>query len=541
MAAVHRYVNNSTTTSGDGTTNAEGAGGSNAYISLSAWEAAEQADLVTATDTHTVHCSQGTSGSSLVDNACDINGWTCNTSYFVTVRGHDSSSPDQTNAGYGRNTTGIFDAANYFTIDNATFNRLILTEASLVIENMQFYVASGGTRRCITTNSAFALDITIRGNIFHSVSASGSNLGIHFDNGGTGVHQIYNNTFNGFTQAAIYVDHPRDVLIYNNTIYDCGVGIQAAANQTGNLTVKNNAIFNSGTADFTDAGSGTHTLDYNATDYPTDGGFDEIRGANGIDLDDDAGGEWVASFVAHGSANFKVKDASAPIYDVAVPNSADSNVPTTDIIGTTRSTYDIGAFESVVTSTEITTSSPQALAITEHTAVALPTTQVAGTVQALTIAEYAATTQFDAVVAGAVQTLTISEQAASLNYALTIEANTPQALEIVEIGAGVVAAGAAFTSNVQSLALKTFRANLQLPQVEEPFGPYRHGIWAGDEETKKSDDPMNLKSPSGVQDKNLNVPNGLKAKVGGVAKATKPGKSKMGGRAQRSKGKNKGR
>jgi|TARA_R110000751_G_scaffold81296_2_gene163970 hypothetical protein len=128
------------------------------------------------------------------------------------------------------------------------------------------------------------------------------------------------------------------------------------------------------------------------------------------------------------------------------------------------------------------------------------------------------------------------------HYARTIQTNAPHALEVVEIGAGVVRVGAAaFTTNVQSLSINTFRANLQLPQVAEPFGPYRHGIWAGDEETKKSDDPMNLKSPSGVQDKNLNVPNGLKAKVGGVAKATKPGKSKMGGRAQRSKGKNKGR
>jgi len=342
MAAVHRYVNNSVAGSGDGTTNGEGSGGTNAYIDLATWEAAEQTNLVTATDTHTVHCSMGSTTSTL-DDGCTIVGWTCSATYFVTVRGHDADSPDQTNSGSGRNTTGLLDQVNYFTVNNGSFTQIELREASIVIENLQIVSSrSGGSNRGITTNSAFTNEPVIRGNIF-TETAGTSGTGIYLDNiFSSSTAHIYNNVFYGFNRAALFLDTAGAVNIYNNTMYDCDEALEIASSQSGTVTCKNNAMVNSGTTDMSDAGSATLDFDYNATDDPASGTGDP-RGTNGQDFNDDTA-LWDAAFTARGSSDFRIASTASLLYGTGISNASDANVPTTDILGELRTVWDIGAF-----------------------------------------------------------------------------------------------------------------------------------------------------------------------------------------------------
>lgn len=85
MALVTRYVNTASS-GGDGTTNGE-AGATAAYASLSAWEAAEQTDLVGATDQHEVLCSTG-SGTASDSSDVTVAGWTTSSTYYVVVKGN---------------------------------------------------------------------------------------------------------------------------------------------------------------------------------------------------------------------------------------------------------------------------------------------------------------------------------------------------------------------------------------------------------------------------------------------------------------------
>ena len=86
MAEVKRYVNRASSAGGDGTTNGT-AGATRAYYTLNEWEAAEQTDLVTDTDTHLVECT-GTLGTQDTTNVY-IDGWTTGASNDITINGLD--------------------------------------------------------------------------------------------------------------------------------------------------------------------------------------------------------------------------------------------------------------------------------------------------------------------------------------------------------------------------------------------------------------------------------------------------------------------
>ena len=82
MAALDRYVNTASTSGGTGITNAT-TGTDRAYASLSEAEAAEQTNLVSATDTLTIHCSGSTADTTIAV----FLGWTCDTTYRCTIAG----------------------------------------------------------------------------------------------------------------------------------------------------------------------------------------------------------------------------------------------------------------------------------------------------------------------------------------------------------------------------------------------------------------------------------------------------------------------
>jgi hypothetical protein len=89
MATVTRYINTASS-GGDGTTNGE-SGATAAYASMSAWEAAEQKNLTTASEQHVVNCSVG-SGSAADTTAVIVTGWTTDSGDYITIQANASQS-----------------------------------------------------------------------------------------------------------------------------------------------------------------------------------------------------------------------------------------------------------------------------------------------------------------------------------------------------------------------------------------------------------------------------------------------------------------
>ena len=83
MALITRYVNTGSTSGGDGTTN-DTTGANRAYVSLSAAEAAEQTDLVSAGDSIEILCSGSTHDTTIVT----FSGCTTGASNTITVKTH---------------------------------------------------------------------------------------------------------------------------------------------------------------------------------------------------------------------------------------------------------------------------------------------------------------------------------------------------------------------------------------------------------------------------------------------------------------------
>ena len=236
---------------------------------------------------------------------------------------------------------GVWDD-NAYTIfnDDANGEQVDMREEHTVWENIQFEVkqTSTNTRHGmgIYVQAAGNLN-TIKNCIFKgNCTSTGAAYGIQINDADANVN-IYNTIVYDFESATdphtdfrgINIVASTAVNIWNSTIEGCNIGIN------GVFTIKNSAVFNNA-----DDFNGTPTADYNATDD------DDDRGTNGVDLNENASGEWTASFTNYGTNTYSVKDASAPIYNVGTDDPGGAAQDGDDITGFARtSTWDIGAFE----------------------------------------------------------------------------------------------------------------------------------------------------------------------------------------------------
>jgi len=313
MALVTRYINTASSAGGDGTTNGT-TGANRAYVSMAEWEAAENTDLVTATDTHIVYCS----GTAADTSNCDNSGWTTDATYFVTISGNPSS-------GTGYNDTGIY-STSFYRLDPASGHTFTCRSAadSWVVEKLQLrqtdgnrrvFEAQNGTddwtiRKCIIRGEGektikSRLDWIIQNNVIDGRGVG--KIGISCEGG---ANLIYNNVITGFTDTGI--------------------------NANGNaITSKNNAVFNNAD-DFRNIGSAT--VDYNASD--------DLDGTNAVNIS-----PWADAFTDYTTYDYSPKDASSVLVGAGIGSATDSNVPTEDLTGTIRSTSapSIGAIEFVAT------------------------------------------------------------------------------------------------------------------------------------------------------------------------------------------------
>lgn len=313
MAVITRYVNTASS-GGDGTTNAT-SGAQAAYASLNSWEAAENTDLVTATNTHIVICE----GSAADTTAVTIDGWTTNATYYITIRTDTA----------GRHTGAWSTSAYRLSINGAT----ILT----CNEN---YTRCYGLQIEDTGSAGYHNFININGGDFFRfgygiVRKSVADLGVH----------------NGFYSAT----NGRTAYIYNTLIYDMGrvnyddsgagvfwywynctaQNVTAAAgafHSWGSRGVAKNCI----AQDCTDGFSGNwNTTDstYNNSDIASD-----APGSNANT------GE--VTFTNEAGDDFSLAAGDAYAKDLGTDLSGDAILPfSDDIIGVTRSdTWDKGAF-----------------------------------------------------------------------------------------------------------------------------------------------------------------------------------------------------
>ncbi len=318
-ATVTRFVNTSSS-GGDGTTNNE-SGATAAYASLSAWEAAEQTNLVADGDVHVVNCDSGSS-----DNAdtisTTIDGWTTGASNNITINGEDLTSTAFSTGKYRMdcNDGCLTINENYVTVNQIQFK---------VTRDVSNFPQGVGTNSMASGGS----DVIINRCVV-LVNLAGGNARRGIKGGDSDTTMTIKNTVIYASQDAsirlVFVEGAT-VNVYNSTI-DGVVGNIGIDRASGTATATNCAVLRTGN-DF----NGTITIDSCASD---DG-----DGTNAQTLD--ATSAYANEFVDVTNNDYTLV-ASGSCEDNGA-NLSGSGV-SVDFFGTSRpqnSTYDISAFEIV--------------------------------------------------------------------------------------------------------------------------------------------------------------------------------------------------
>jgi len=305
----------------------DGSSWENAYIGIQEALTAEATDISAVSGGHFFYCrnSAGTADTQFQIPA----GYTT-----------DADSPITITAATGYRADGQWSTSKYLVenTDGVGITSVaLINKPYVVLDGIQFYshrTSYSYSGIGVGTSAAVNL-VTIKNCIIREASDGGSSAnGIYITYSGTYLNVI-NTIIWGFKQYGYYDQGGSGAYtnIWNSTITGCGSGLNQTT-ATSRLVAKNNVVFNN-TDDFNNCGSAT--LDYNASD---DG-----DGTNAVALNENASGEWTASFTDYSAGDFSVKDASAPIYNVCNGDPS-SGVYSTDITGFSRTgNWDMGAFE----------------------------------------------------------------------------------------------------------------------------------------------------------------------------------------------------
>lgn len=332
MATDVRYVATASA-GGDGTTDAL-SGASAAYASMASLIANyPNPDLVTAGDTLEILCF-GTVDAS----EPNFSGFTTDATHFITIKA-DRAKPD----GFYNSTLAFSESHYHLKASGVVALRSIRNYS--IVDGLQIWQpgASGNHFGIEISGAALGHEIKncrIRG-------GGGGSVGIRLSNNHWCQPEAITN--NLIFNCGTGVKGRNNVFAnvetwpwYNNTIWGCAVaGIHVVSEQANTTALMKNNLFFSNASDIVEGGASvTHTYDSNAAqDTPPIGETGTVTlGTLTEEMED--------PLAATGSEDVRPKSGGGAV-GAGVGNATDSDVPTTDILGNTRSTTapTIGAFE----------------------------------------------------------------------------------------------------------------------------------------------------------------------------------------------------
>ncbi len=310
MATVERYVDTDVVGgAGDGTSFED------AYSSLSAWEAAEQTNLVTDGDLHIVHCraSSGTSDSTAVL----VDGWTTDATHNITIQVDEA---DRFN--------GEYDETAYRIVLSSSTYVFRAVEDYMEIYGLQFHnqVSGDSTSWCVDGIGEW-------GKLGYCLlSCPDDGVGLYMAR--TNTQYVYNCLFynphtEGSTAKGIEINSGTNYIL-NCTFHDFDDGVYTS----GGDTYATNCISFDNADDFNRFG-GSLTIDHCASD---DG-----DGTNSVQP-----GDWTLVLTDYPNNVFSLKSTDTDCTGAGTDDPG-SGLYSDDIVGYTRtSIWDIGAFENQV-------------------------------------------------------------------------------------------------------------------------------------------------------------------------------------------------
>ena len=305
------------------------------YASLSAAEAGASdanhlntLDLVTATTILNLVCYAGASADA---TSCNIDGYTASADYYMHVYAANGGAQSLS---INRHS-GIWDASKYIITATGAQRTITLNDVYIRVTGLQIdaspltHSSSGGL---VSYNQDYIDSCIIRDD-------GGCYVG--YGPFGGGPHTIVNSVIYGFTLSSGYAgidfyNCTSTSLVYNCTVFSNYRGFWG---ESGTVHIYNSAFFNN--YDDITTSSSSLTIDYCASD--------DNDGTHTQDLADSAA-SWNAQFADYDATNPDVRlVGNSLLLMTGIGPALDSNVPTTDIVGTSRSgnTCDIGAFEYV--------------------------------------------------------------------------------------------------------------------------------------------------------------------------------------------------
>ncbi len=309
----------------------------NAYTSLSAFEAAEGKDISTGSgsdEIFVVNCRSSAGGDDTTTFRFD--GFTVDATAYLIITGDAADGGDFP-------TDGIWDETKYIHHNNDSVGTSIeCREDYIHWDKIQFKVTETSTniRNGLVFNVITAVnnDVRISNCIFKGIcSGTGAAYGLYPTDTDL-IIKIWNTIITGFFISADTDFRGIELMCStadtdNCTVYNCTRGINRSG---GTVNLINCAIFNND-----DDVAGTfNSITYSALD-------DAQAGTGNIQISQSAD-DWAALVVDAAGDDFHVTDASSELY-----NTGNGATPkalfTDDIIGTTRGPadldWDIGAFE----------------------------------------------------------------------------------------------------------------------------------------------------------------------------------------------------
>lgn len=299
----------------------------NAYTTLSAWEAAKNADITAGGSDKImiVHCRSSSGGNDQAQ--CIISGWTTDSTHYIQIKGYDFPSD------------GIWDDTKYILENNDDSADALRIEADYVrLINLQILLTTtSGTMNGLLVSGVNASNaITIDSCIVKGVCSGTGDAYAIYSSDADGIITVYNTIVYGFVSgvdsgfgSVRIVDGA--ITFYNCTIWDGYFGLRQTG---GTCTIKNSCVGNT-----TDDFSGTFTMDYIVSDDDHSGDCSNYWSAptNGT-------GDWSLDYTTPGS-DFTLLVTATDLIDDGL---ADVFAEDDDIIGTVRPQgggWDIGAYE----------------------------------------------------------------------------------------------------------------------------------------------------------------------------------------------------